>query len=76
MKSYEAALALLPAEISRDSQRVRLQLAKARMMNHQLPVAHTELVRLVDELNQDEAHAGDSSCATKRVRPWPIRSSI
>jgi hypothetical protein len=56
VNSYEATLALLPAENLADSQRVRLQLAKARMMNHQLPVAHTDLVRLVDELNQDESH--------------------
>ena len=54
VKSYENALGLLPLTKVSQSQHVRLELAKARMMNHQLPVAHTELVRLVDELSQHE----------------------
>lgn len=53
--SYENALALLPKGNDDVRQRVRLERAKAMMFCSELPAANSELVMLVDEMQQSEA---------------------
>lgn len=50
---YQEALRLLPADQAAGARRVRLELAKAQMLNHKLPVAHQDLKNLVQELDSD-----------------------
>ena len=67
ISSYEEALVKLPKENVADAQRIRLELAKARMEAAELPKAREELAALADELAQDpNAHAGlrDETLAT------------
>jgi hypothetical protein len=52
---YEAALLLMPAERAADIRRVRLEHAKAEMLDCKLPIAHDELKQLVTELTSDPA---------------------
>jgi predicted negative regulator of RcsB-dependent stress response len=56
---YEESLAKLPKDRIDEARRIRLELAKARMENSELPKAREELAALADELAQDpNAHAG------------------
>jgi hypothetical protein len=50
---YDEALKLLPPERLADGRRVRLEKAKAQMLARQLPVAHSELKTLCEELQAD-----------------------
>jgi hypothetical protein len=52
---YEKALLLLPADRTADIRKVRLEHAKAQMLDHKLPIAHAELKQLVSELASDPA---------------------
>ncbi len=52
--AYQSALSCIPVEQHLVSQQVRLELAKARMLNHQLPTAHTELEALLDDVMDPE----------------------
>lgn len=52
--TYEQALAVLPKGQDEVRQRVRLERAKAMMHCSELPAANSELIMLVDELQQDE----------------------
>ena len=54
IKKYEEALALLPAERVHEARRVRLERAKAQMLDRKLPEAHQDLTSLVDELKMSE----------------------
>ncbi len=54
VKCYDTALNLLPAEKVSQRRRLRLERAKAKMMNKGLPEAHEELIALVDNLQEDE----------------------
>ncbi len=53
-KQYEEALQLLPEDEQQQGQRIRLELAKAKMLAKQLPEAHQELKDLVDEIEGTE----------------------
>src|SRR5262249_16516251 len=53
VNSYEKALRLLPADRKTESQRIRLEKAKAMMLAKKLPEAHADLKGLVDELQED-----------------------
>ena len=55
--NYEQALAVLPKGYDEVRQRARLERAKAMMHCAELPAANSELVLLVDELQQDEQFA-------------------
>ena len=55
VERYEAALTILPTARVAEARRVRLELAKARLHNRQLPEAHDELLALVDEAAEDDA---------------------
>lgn len=50
--TYESALALLPKGHDEVRQRVRLERAKAMMFCSELPAANSELLMLVDEMQQ------------------------
>ncbi len=50
---YEEALRLLPHDRTAEVRRIRLERAKAQMLNHKLPVAHQDLKELVQELTSD-----------------------
>jgi hypothetical protein len=50
---YNEALKSLPAGRKEDGQKIRLEKAKAQMLAHQLPEAHSDLTGLVDELTTD-----------------------
>ena len=50
--AYDAALQLLPADLSHQTGQVRLERAKAQMLAKQLPAAHRDLKALVDELHK------------------------
>lgn len=54
VSKYEEALAILPAGHDEVRQRVRLERAKAMMHCSELPAANSELLMLVDELQQDD----------------------
>ncbi len=57
--AYEQSLAQLPKDRIDEARRIRLELAKARMENDELPKAREELAALAEELAQDpNAHAG------------------
>ena len=58
--AYDAALQLLPADLSLQTGQVRLERAKAQMLAKQLPVAHRDLKALVDELHR-AAQAGGAA---------------
>lgn len=49
MEAYDAALSRIPADRSDLSQQIRLERAKVRMNNKQLPEAYDELLALKDE---------------------------
>ena len=51
---YNSALELLPASYRGESQRIRLERAKAQMYVSQLPEAHADLKSLVDEMREDQ----------------------
>ena len=51
---YEEALSLLPADKIHEARRIRLERAKAQMLNKKLPVAHQELKALVEEMKEDK----------------------
>jgi len=53
LDQYQAALSKVPEERVAASRRIRLQIAKVRMMAHGLPQAHADLIRLVNELRHD-----------------------
>lgn len=55
--SYEKALALLPKEKKAVRFRVRLERAKAMMLSSELPAANSELLTLVDEMQQQRSTA-------------------
>lgn len=55
VSAYEAALAILPKGHDDVRQSVRLERAKAMMFCSELPAANSELLMLVDELQQNEA---------------------
>ena len=50
---YEAALKVLPEGYTAQARKIRLEKAKAQMLNKQLPEAHTDLRTMVDELIAD-----------------------
>lgn len=52
---YEQALETLPAEMTTESRRIRLEMAQAKMNASRLPEAHSDLKGLLDELIQDES---------------------
>ena len=54
VSAYEAALAVLPKGHDEVRQSVRLERAKAMMFCSELPAANSELLMLVDELQQKE----------------------
>src|SRR5436190_1923331 len=56
-KLYDEALRLLPASRVRESQRIRLERAKAQMLASQLPAANQDLHLLVEELAADAGAA-------------------
>ncbi len=51
-KHYDEALALLPSDHPDAERRIRLERAKAQMFVKKLPVAHRDLLQLVDELQE------------------------
>ena len=53
-RAYETALELLPSDDKSQERRIRLELAKTRMMNAGLPQANSDLKVLLDELMEDE----------------------
>ena len=57
--SFDSALELLPDDRVDEARRLRIEKAKARMMAHQLPVAHQELKALVEELQADASADSD-----------------
>lgn len=63
--SYESALARLPKDQKSKEQRLRLELAKTRMMNAGLPQANFDLKALLDELVID-GHADAQVTAETR----------
>lgn len=52
-EAYDAALEKLPEDQIALNRRIRLERAKAQMLNSKLPVARQELESLVDELEED-----------------------
>lgn len=54
VESYQTALAKLPKDQVELSRRIRLEAAKAKMQNRQLPVAREELEGLVHEMDDDK----------------------
>ena len=57
--AYDAALQLLPPDLSQQTGQLRLERAKAQMLAKQLPAAHRDLKALVDDL-QSVAKKDDS----------------
>jgi hypothetical protein len=53
--AYEQALATLPDGRQAEGRRVRVERAKAMMLDHRLPEANADLKALVDELQADKA---------------------
>ena len=53
-RAYETALSLLPGDDKSRERRIRLELAKTRMMNAGLPEANSDLKVLLDELMEDK----------------------
>lgn len=51
-KNYDEALAKLPSDTTDAERRIRLERAKAQMFVKKLPVAHRDLIQLVDELQE------------------------
>ncbi len=54
VSDYELALEQIPIEQHLEIQQTRLELAKAKMENHQLPQANSELETLLEELMDPE----------------------
>lgn len=52
---YEEAMSRLPEGMTEESQRLRLERNKARMLAKQLPEAHTDLKNMLTELVADES---------------------
>ena len=52
--SYDQALAKLPTGQLAEARRIRLERAKALMLDHMLPEANADLKAIVDELQQDK----------------------
>jgi hypothetical protein len=50
---YQEAIKILPKDRRAETWRARLELDKARMLCHKLPVAHADLKSLVDEIAAD-----------------------
>lgn len=80
VRNYEAALASLPAGNTALSQRLRLELNKARMLASGLPDAREELEVLVDELVADKdsnpqlvAEARQSLARAQFYKTWLMR---
>ncbi len=53
--ALEASLSKLPKDRMADARRIRLEIAKARMQNGELPQARTDLEALSSEIGQDPA---------------------
>jgi len=51
ISSYEAALAKLPKDQIEEQHRIRLEIAKAKMINCSLPEAREDLAQLMKEIN-------------------------
>jgi hypothetical protein len=60
VRSYDAALAALPADATRARQRIRLERAKSQLLSQKLPEAHEDLTALVDELETEKLEAEES----------------
>ena len=79
LAKYESALAKLPEDREVEGRRIRLQLAKVRMMASGLPQAHADLIELVDELRQDSgdarllAEAEDALAQARYYLTWLMR---
>jgi outer membrane protein assembly factor BamD (BamD/ComL family) len=54
VEAYQDALAKLPKDQVRLSRQIRLEAAKAKMQNKQLPVAREDLESLVNEIDDDK----------------------
>jgi tetratricopeptide (TPR) repeat protein len=53
--SYDQALAKLPAGHLAETRQIRVERARAQMLNHQLPEANADLTALVEEMQADKA---------------------
>ena len=77
--TYEQALALLPKGHDEVRQRVRLERAKAMMFCSELPAANSELLMLVDEMQQNQsdqsvlAEAREALANSQYYRTWLMR---
>ena len=67
VESYDAALKLLPAGHAREQQRLRLERAKAAMLDSKLPTAASDLDNLVEEL-QSQKPATDKAAAAQQAQ--------
>lgn len=67
VESYDAALKLLPAGHTREQQRLRLERAKAAMLDSKLPTAASDLDNLVEEL-QSQKPAADKAAAAQQAQ--------
>jgi hypothetical protein len=79
-EEFDAALALLPAERLAEVRRVRIERAKARLQNSQLPEAYDDLTLLVEELAGDDtaspelvADARTALANTQYYLTWLLR---
>jgi hypothetical protein len=66
VSAYEQALSALPAGHGAESRRIRVERAKAMMLDRRLPEANAELKALVDELQSDNG-AGAATLAEARA---------
>ena len=79
-RAYETALAALPGDDKSQERRIRLELAKARMMNAGLPQANGDLKALLDEMMEDKgadkqilADTREALASTQYYITWLMR---
>ena len=79
-QAYETALATLPGDDKSQERRIRLELAKARMMNAGLPQANGDLKALLDEMMEDKeadtqilAETREALASTQYYITWLMR---
>lgn len=80
VEQYDAALKDLPEGHTAEARKIRLERAKAQMLNKQLPDAHRDLRTLVDELTADPAgdakvlaEAREAQASSQYYMTWLMR---
>lgn len=80
IEEYDAALKILPEGHLAEARKIRLEKAKAQMLNKQLPEAHGDLRALVDELTADStadamliAEARSAQANSQYYMTWLMR---